>query len=66
MDESKTGLSLEQEFNHRIFCDQVEQLSHDQAQELLIELHEQMLRKDNTYKKIFLGQSKDFTDSLFS
>ncbi|MEM7555096.1 MAG: NblA/ycf18 family protein [Cyanobacteria bacterium P01_A01_bin.84] len=66
MNEPTAELSLEQELNHRIFSDQVKQLSPEQTQELLIELHRQMFMKDNIYKQLFLSQSQDLADSLFS
>ena len=66
MNKSSVELSLEQEFNHKIFASHVKQLSSEQAQELLIDLHRQMLYKDNIYRELFLSQEKDIADSLFS
>lgn len=45
-------LSLEQEFNLRIFADQVLTLSLEQAQDLSIELYRQMMLKDNMYEDL--------------
>ncbi|NEO51609.1 MAG: phycobilisome degradation protein nblA [Moorea sp. SIO4A3] len=45
-------LSLEQEFNLRIFADQVLTLSLEQAQDLSIELYRQMMLKDNMYEEL--------------
>lgn len=45
-------LSLEQEFNQRLFVDQVEQMSHEQAQEFLVYLHKEMMVRENLYREI--------------
>jgi len=45
-------LSLEQEFNLRIFADQVRTLSLEQAQDLSIELYRKMMLKDNMYEDL--------------
>jgi uncharacterized protein YaaW (UPF0174 family) len=45
-------LSLEQQFNLRIFEDSVRQMSREQAQNFLIDLHEHMMLKDNMYKTL--------------
>ena len=53
-------LSFEQEFSLRRFSDQVQNLSREQAQDLLIELSRQMMIKDNLYKQLlqpYLGIS---------
>lgn len=65
MDSLENNLSIEQELNHRIFSDRVKQLSRDDAQELLIQMHKQMMFKDNLYKELFLSQEKDIVDALF-
>ncbi len=65
MNNLKNTLSLEQEFSHRSFSDRVKQLSHEEATELLIEMHKQMLYKDNVYKELILNQEKDIVDMLF-
>ena len=49
-------LSLEQEFNFRLFADQVRTLSPEQAQDLSLELYRQMMIKDNLYE----GLLKEF------
>jgi hypothetical protein len=46
------NLTLEQEFNQRLFADQVQHLSREEAQEMLIILHEHMMLKDNVYKML--------------
>ncbi|MBE9168472.1 NblA/ycf18 family protein [Pleurocapsales cyanobacterium LEGE 06147] len=46
------NLTLEQEFNQRLFADQVQRLSREEAQEMLIMLHEHMMLKDNVYKAL--------------
>ncbi len=46
------NLTLEQEFNQRLFSDQVQHLSREEAQELLLLLHEQMMLRDNVYKAL--------------
>lgn len=43
-------LSLEQEFNLRNFADQVQQMSREQAQDFLINLHKQMLLREKMYQ----------------
>lgn len=45
-------LSLEQKFSLRIFADQVQHLSREQAQEFLLKLHEHMLLKENMYQSL--------------
>ena len=65
MDRLENSLSIEQELNHRIFSDRVEGLNREEAQELLIQMHKQMLYKDNIYKELILNQEKDVVDLLF-
>ncbi len=65
MESLDNSLSLEQEFNHRSFSDRVKQLTREEAQELLIQMHKQMLYKDNIYKELILSQEKDIIDMLF-
>ena len=65
MDKLENQLSIEQEFKHRVFASKVKELSREEAQILLVELHEQMLHKDNIYKQLILNQEKDIVDSLF-
>jgi hypothetical protein len=49
-------LSLEQKFNLRYFETQVQQMSHEQAQEFLVKLYEQMLVRENMYKDFIKHQ----------
>ena len=65
MDGLENNLSMEQELNHRIFSDRVQELSREDAQNLLIQMHKQMMYKDNLYKELFLSQGRDFVDTLF-
>lgn len=65
MDRLENTLSIEQELNHRIFSDRVQQLSQSEAQELLVQMHKQMMYKDNIYKEMFINQEKDIVNSLF-
>lgn len=65
MDRLENTLSMEQELNHRIFSDRVQQLSQSEAQELLVQMHKQMMYKDNIYKEMFINQEKDIVNSLF-
>ncbi len=65
MDQLENSLSVEQKFNHKVFSDRVKELSSEQAQELLIQMHKQMLFKDNLYRELFLSQEKDIIDALF-
>lgn len=65
MDRLENSLSMEQELNHRIFSDRVQQLSREEAQDLLVQMHKQIMIKDNLYKELFLSQEKDIVDSLF-
>jgi uncharacterized protein YaaW (UPF0174 family) len=65
MDRLENSLSMEQELSHRIFSDNVQQLSQSEAQELLVEMHKQMMYKENIYKKMLLNQQRDIVDSLF-
>ncbi|MGV2827776.1 NblA/ycf18 family protein [Myxosarcina sp. GI1(2024)] len=65
MDRQESQLTMEQQFNHRLFGDSVRHLSKEEAHELLIQMHEQMLIKENIYRELFLSQEKDIVDSLF-
>jgi hypothetical protein len=49
-------LSLEQKFNIRSFETQVRAMSHEQAQEFLVKLYEQMIVKDNMYQDFIRHQ----------
>ena len=64
MDKLENNLSLEQKLDHRIFSDSVQELSREDAQNLLVEMHKQMMFKDNLYKELFLSQGKDLVDAL--
>jgi hypothetical protein len=65
MDSLEQTLSIEQQFSHRLFADCVRELSLEQARDLAIELHKQMMYKDNLYKEIILSQERDVVDALF-
>ena len=45
-------LTLEQQFKLRILSQQVQDLSHEQAQEYLIEMFRQLMVKDNLVKHL--------------
>jgi hypothetical protein len=45
-------LSLEQEFNIRCFADKVQHMSHEQAQEFLLVLYEQMMIRETTFQQL--------------
>jgi hypothetical protein len=49
MDES-IALSLEQKFSLRSFETQVDRMSHEQAQDFLVKLYEQMMLRETMYK----------------
>lgn len=49
-------LSLEQQFNLRAFADQVQQMSHDQAQDFLVDLYKHMLLKEALYKYLLKSE----------
>lgn len=49
-------LSLEQQFNVRLFADKVQLMSHEQAQDVLIELHKQMLVREKVYQHLLKQQ----------
>ena len=52
----KMNLSLEQKLSIRQFNDKVKQMSHEQAQEFLLYLYQQMLIRENQYKDIIKHQ----------
>ncbi len=64
MDRLENDLSLEQKLDHRIFSDSVKELSLEDAQNLLVQMHKQMMFKDNLYKELFLSQGRDLIDAL--
>ena len=49
-------LSLEQQFSLRSFETQVEHMSHEQAQDFLIKLYEQMMLRETMYKHFLKHQ----------
>ncbi|MBD2627113.1 NblA/ycf18 family protein [Trichormus variabilis] len=51
-------LSLEQEFSLRIFADQVQQMSREQAVEFLLNLYEQMMIQETTYLELLKHEWK--------
>ena len=65
MNNLQNSLSLEQEFNHRLFAERIKELSEEQAKQLLVQMHKQMLYKENIYKELILNQERDIVDSLF-
>lgn len=57
MDHS-ANLSLEQEFDLKVFTDRVQSLTSEQAKQFLVELHRQMMIRDNLYRELlkqFMG-----------
>ena len=65
MESLENNLSLEQRLQQRVFSDRVKQLSCEEAQELLIQMNQQMMIKENLYRELFIGQQQDFADVLF-
>ncbi len=51
-------LSLEQEFSLRSFADLVQQMSREQAQEFLIEMHKQMVIQKTMYEEFLKHEWK--------
>ncbi|MEA5576209.1 NblA/ycf18 family protein [Anabaena sp. UHCC 0451] len=51
-------LSLEQEFGLRIFADQVQQMSREQAQIFLLNLYEHMMIQETTYQELLKHEWK--------
>ena len=45
-------LTLEQEFNLKVFAERVENLSPEQAKEFLVELNRQMMIRENLYRDL--------------
>jgi len=56
--DSSIELSLEKEFSLKSFAAQVLQLSHEQAQELLIEQHRQMMIRDAMFQELIKHEWK--------
>ncbi len=52
MMELQLELSLEQEFNLKLYQDQVKSLSQEQAQEFLLEVLRQLMVKDNVIRSL--------------
>ncbi len=50
--EETLGLSLEQEFRQRAFESLVSRMSHEQAKEILVQLHKHMLLQEATYRNL--------------
>lgn len=65
MDSLENNLTIEQELSHRIFEDQVNSLDKKEAQELLVQMHKQMIQRENLYKELILNREKDIVDMLF-
>ncbi len=49
-------LSIEQQFSIRSFETQVQQMSHEQAQDFLVKLYQQMVMREVTYKQLLKHQ----------
>jgi Phycobilisome degradation protein nblA len=50
------NLSLEQQFNIRSFEHQVRDMTHEQAQEFLVNLYRQMILQENSYRNLLKHQ----------
>ncbi|MEL6580308.1 MAG: phycobilisome degradation protein nblA, partial [Cyanobacteria bacterium J06621_12] len=48
-----------------VFSDRIKQLSSKETQKLLIQMHYQMMLKENFYRELFLSQEQNITDVLF-
>ncbi|MBD2102428.1 NblA/ycf18 family protein [Leptolyngbya sp. FACHB-261] len=59
-----TELSLEQQFSLKIFADQVQQMSHEQAQEFLLMLRKQMMMQETMYQKFLRHEWKLDVDAF--
>ncbi len=53
---SPIQLTLEQQFNICSFATQVKDMSHEQAQDFLVKLYEQMVVREATYKELLKHQ----------
>ncbi|MGB3650264.1 MAG: NblA/ycf18 family protein [Rivularia sp. (in: cyanobacteria)] len=49
-------LSLEQEWRLKSFASQVQHMSREQAQKLLIALHQQMMIQETTYRNLLMHE----------
>jgi hypothetical protein len=61
-------LSLEQQFDLRVFTEQVQGMSLEQMQESLVKMHEVMMVRENLYREMLkdawgIGQGDRFTGS---
>lgn len=59
----ETELTLDQEFSLRLFADQVQNLSHAQAQEFLVEQHRLMMVQKTMFQEILKQEWKLGLDS---
>lgn len=50
--EQPIQLSLEQQFSLKSFEAQVSKMSHEQAQQFLVQLYAQMMRRETMYKHV--------------
>lgn len=60
-------LSLEQELELRMFTERVRNLSRQEAQNLLVDLYESMMVRENTYREIIKdawGVGRNFKEAL--
>ena len=59
-------LSLEQQFSIRSFASQVKGMTHEQAQDFLVKLYEQMIVREATYKELLKHQWGLDSDSTWA
>ncbi len=59
-------LTLEQEFSLRSFSDLVQQMSHEQAQEFLIDQHKLMMIQQTLYRELLEHDWKSKLDASIS
>lgn len=52
MDNLPLSLTMEQQFNMKVYEDQVKNLSADQAQDFLLEIMRQLMIKDNVIRHL--------------
>ena len=50
--------------NVLVFAERVQQLSRVEAQDLLVQMHEYMLYKDNIYQKVFLDRKNRILEHI--
>ena len=55
-------LSLEQKFIHQVFATKVENLSCEEAKDLLVKFHKQMLFNENWYKELSSDRVRQVTN----